>query len=76
MKPARLAVLAEGIHANGGLWTTLRVRRFYLAAGVDAPKLATARRDLARLARDGILTTHNLAGTRFYTAKAPPRGEE
>lgn len=67
MKSARIAALADGIEVNGGVWTTRRVRRFYLAAGYDAPKLRTARRDLARLADHGLLTVHGSAGARFYT---------
>lgn len=51
----RLAVLAAAVEALPGEWTTARAWRLYRAAGL-ASKRRTARRDLARLARDGRLT--------------------
>ncbi|MFE7117052.1 hypothetical protein ACFU99_16735 [Streptomyces sp. NPDC057654] len=61
--------LAQAVAAQPGEWTTCRVMRLYRAAGVPLPMTRTARRDLASLHRDGLLTLHEKPGRRYYTRK-------
>lgn len=66
--PDRLAVLATAIAAEPGEWTSHRAHRLYRTAGI-APGRRTARRDLAALARRGLLTRHDDPARRHYTRK-------
>lgn len=57
MNRARLRVLRHAVRTDPDTrWTTVRVQRLYRAEGVAAPLRATARKDLAQLAREGLLT--------------------
>ncbi|MEU0397973.1 hypothetical protein ABZ208_35510 [Streptomyces sp. NPDC006208] len=68
--PARIRALRVLVAHRGGKWTPRRVRRDYIALGIDAPKLRTARRDLAQLAREGALDLHDEdPGFHYYTRK-------
>lgn len=57
MNRPRLSVLRHAALTDPDRrWTTVRVQRLYRAEGVAAPFRATARKDLAQLAREGLLT--------------------
>ena len=62
----RLAILRRAIATRpGGRWTTRRAWRLYQAHGI--PQRGAARRDLMRLAHEGLLLEHGPADGRFYT---------
>ncbi|MFB7899954.1 hypothetical protein ACFC1B_26925 [Streptomyces xiamenensis] len=65
----RRDVLLAAVLRDGGEWTTSRAARLY---GRAAPGRATARRDLARLARDGHLTAHLAPHRTYYTGSTTP----
>ncbi|KOT47125.1 MULTISPECIES: hypothetical protein [Streptomyces] len=65
----RRQLLAAAVARQPGEWTTRRVLRLYRSAGWPAPLSRTARHDLARLHRDGLLTLHETPGRRYYTRK-------
>jgi len=67
MAADRLSRLGAAVGRSRGPWTTARVLRWYQAAGIAAPERATARHDLAALARDGLLTRHDTPGRRHFT---------
>lgn len=70
----RLSVLARAVQQQSGEWTTERVRRLYRAAGIAAPKRATARRDLARLTCRGVLVLHDAPARRYWTRNTATGG--
>ncbi|WP_030024851.1 hypothetical protein [Streptomyces monomycini] len=65
----RRLLLAGAVAEQPGEWTTHRVMRLYRSAGWPAPMTRAARRDLARLNRDGLLALHETPGRRYYTRK-------
>lgn len=65
----RRLLLTKAVAEQPGEWTTHRVMVLYRAAGWPAPMPRTARRDLARLHRDGLLALHETPGRRYYTRK-------
>lgn len=66
----RLLLLQTAIlNQPPGPWTTQRVRRLYAHLGYDAPLRRTARRDLTRLTREGVLEQHDTPGRRYYTRR-------
>lgn len=66
----RLLVLQAAALAQRGEWTTRRVQRLYRHLGYAAPLRRTARRDLAQLAREGVLTLVDTdPARRFYVLK-------
>lgn len=69
MTPRRLLLLATAVAEQEGPWTTRRVQRLYRALGYDnGPLRRMARRDLAQLAREGVLDLHDEdPGRRHYT---------
>ncbi|MEU7156020.1 hypothetical protein AB0A98_06185 [Streptomyces chrestomyceticus] len=69
----RRLLLAGAVAEQPGEWTTRRVLRLYRSAGWPAPLSHIARRDLARLHRDGLLALHETPGRRYYTRKEGTR---
>lgn len=72
----RLATLRRAVHDRPGPWTTRTVQALYKAHGHDAPFRATARGDLAQLAREGLLVVRDEKDCRSYhlnTLKAAGR---
>lgn len=65
--PTRLALLRRAVRDYQGAWTTQKVRALYAAHNYDAPLRSTARDDLARLARQGLLVQHGPDNNRTYT---------
>lgn len=66
----RRLVLLYAVIEQRGEWTTRRVQRLYRQLGYAAPLRRIARRDLAQLAREGVLVLDDTVPTRrFYTAK-------
>jgi hypothetical protein len=65
----RLALLAEAVTVQPGVWTTRRVQRLYHTHGVAAPQRATARRDLAALTARGLLVRDDTGNNRQYHRK-------
>lgn len=62
----RLTILRRAITTRPATrWTTRRAWRLYRAHGI--PQRGTARRDLMRLANEGLLTEHGPDDGRFYT---------
>ena len=68
MAADRLSRLGAAVGRSRGPWTTARVLRWYQAAGIAAPERATARHDLAALARDGLLAAETADSSYFSTA--------
>lgn len=67
---ARLTILRGAIVARPSTrWTTTRAWHLYRAHGI--PQRRTARRDLHRLTREGLLTAGGPADGRFYTHACP-----
>lgn len=64
--PARLVVLRRAVRDLGGEWTTSRVLRLYRDHGLDVPCRSTARGDLTRLEREGLLIARGPENGRFY----------
>lgn len=65
----RLHVLQAAVLEQRGEWTTRRVQHLYHRLGYAAPLRRTARRDLAHLAREGVLALVEERGRRFYVLK-------
>jgi hypothetical protein len=65
--PERLALLRRALRERPGPWTTREVQKLYRAHHHAAPLRKTARDDLAKLHREGLLTQHEEPGRRFYT---------
>ncbi|MFF1686061.1 hypothetical protein [Streptomyces sp. NPDC058254] len=63
----RLAALRLAVLDLGGEWTTRRVQRVYVEAFGPGPWRRTARRDLAALNREGLLTLNDKPDRRHYT---------
>lgn len=66
----RRALLLAAVKAEGGDWTTGRVKQTYRRLGLGHVYRGTYRRDLAALVRDGHLAAHDSPGRRFYTGTA------
>lgn len=67
----RLILLQASILAQGGEWTTRRVQRLYRQLGYADPLRRIARRDLAQLAREGVLTLVDTdPARRHYTVRS------
>ncbi|MEU9760238.1 hypothetical protein AB0D98_10820 [Streptomyces sp. NPDC047987] len=64
----RLSLLGRAIRdGDEDEWTTCRVKRLYRSYGYAAPKRKTARDDLARFARRGLLVPDDTdPGRRCY----------
>jgi hypothetical protein len=52
----RLDILRTAVRTQHGEWTTHRVLRLYKTRGHNVPFRGTARRDLAQVTREGLLT--------------------
>lgn len=66
MKESRLAVLRQTVTTCEGVWTAGRVHELYRSLGI-APGRRTARLDLDRLHREGVLGRHDEPTRRYYT---------
>ncbi|MFD9047628.1 hypothetical protein [Streptomyces zaomyceticus] len=62
----RLTVLRRAIRDHAGDWTTGMVVRLYTERGLHVPCRKTARDDLARLARQGLLVERGPVNGRHY----------
>lgn len=65
----RLAVLRRAVRDHTGEWTTGKVVQLYKERGLHIPCRKTARKDLARLARQGLLVERGPQNGRHYTLK-------
>lgn len=69
----RLVLLQAAVAEQCGEWTTRRVQKLYRQLGYEPPLRRTARRDLAQLARTGVLTLVDTdPGRRYYTVRSAP----
>ena len=68
------ALLLATIQAQGGEWTTGRVKRLYRKRLPTHVLRVTMRRDLAALHTDGHLVLHESPHRRFYTLNSRKDG--
>jgi hypothetical protein len=66
VRESRLAVLRQTVTTCEGVWTAGRVHELYRRLGI-APGRRTARLDLDRLHREGVLGRHDEPTCRYYT---------
>ncbi len=66
---ARLRILRAAVLTDPAPWATERVRALYRQHAYAAPQRSTARRDLERLAREGLLVQLGPENNRHYRRK-------